>query len=162
MPFTATCRPRIDPGYMVEDQGFVAARKDVLSYTTEPLPKDLVIAGRVKVQLFCSTTGTDADWIVKLIDMHPDDEDGGEKARGATAGYRMPVTCDIFRAKFRDSFATPRPLEPAAVTKLEFDLPDRYHCCLAGHRISGEIQSSWFALYDRNPQAFTNIYRARE
>ncbi|MEM7201344.1 MAG: CocE/NonD family hydrolase [Planctomycetota bacterium] len=156
VPFTAECGPRIDPGYMVEDQSFVANRKDVLSYTTEPLPRDLVLAGRARVRLFFATTGTDADWVVKLIDTHPD-----EKDREAV-GYQIPLACEIFRSKFRKSFSKPVPLKPGTVTKLEFELPDRYHRFLAGHRIRVEIQSSWFPLYDRNPQTFTDIYRARE
>lgn len=150
-----------DPGYMVEDQRFLADREDVLTFVTEPLTEDLVLAGRVEVELHATTTGTDADWIVKVIDLYPADTPAVSAATGASlGGSQIILTGDILRAKYRTSLESPSALEPGETTKLEFVLPDRLHRFRAGHRIMVQVHSSWFPMYDRNPQVFTNIYGA--
>ncbi|MER3427058.1 MAG: X-Pro dipeptidyl-peptidase [Pyrinomonas sp.] len=151
--------------YMVEDQRFAARRPDVLAYQTEPLAQDLTAAGPVKVTLYVSSTGTDADYIVKLIDVFPDDAPDPEPNPTGVrmGGYQMLVRGEPFRARFRNSFERPEPLPPGEVTKIEFVMPDINHTFLKGHRIMVQVQSTWFPLVDRNPQKFVpNIYKAGE
>ncbi|MAG58483.1 MAG: X-Pro dipeptidyl-peptidase [Planctomycetes bacterium] len=160
VPYTADGPVFPKPDYMVEDQRFLEGRADVLSFVPEPLAEDLVIAGRIGVRLHFSTTGTDADWIVKLIDVHPEDSEELSPATGRPlAGARMILSGEVFRARYRDSFEDPSPLEPGRVTELDFVLPDRMHRFRAGHRIMVQVHSTWFPLYDRNPQTYTDIYR---
>jgi putative CocE/NonD family hydrolase len=142
-----------DADYMFYDQRFAAERNDVLHYQSDVLGEDLTLAGPVKVDLYVSTSGTDADWVVKVIDVFPEGE-------GELAGYQMLVRGDIMRSKFRDSFERPTPLVPGEITHIEFELPDINHTFLAGHRIMIQVQSSWFPLFDRNPQKFVDIYSA--
>ena len=139
----------MDPDYMAQDQRFVAGRPDVLFYRGEVLAEDVTIAGPVTPTLFVATTGTDGDWVVKLIDVHPD-------------GFQELVRGDVMRAKFRDSFAKPQPMVPGATTQLDFTMPDVFHTFRPGHRMMVQVQSSWFPLVDRNPQQFIDIYRAKE
>lgn len=147
--------------YMVEDQRFLAGREDVLIFETEPLDEDLVIAGRTLVHLFASTTGSDADWVVKLIDVYPEDtEDVSAKTGASMAGSWTIVSGDILRAKYRESLEHPSALEPGKVTELTFELPDRLHRFRAGHRIMVQAHSTWFPMYDRNPQVFMDIYHS--
>jgi putative CocE/NonD family hydrolase len=134
--------------YMDADQRFVASRPDVLSYSTEPLSNDLTIAGPISPTLFVSTTGTDSDFDVKLIDVWPD-------------GSQHLVRGEPFRGKFRNSFVSPEAFKPGVAEKIHFDMPDVYHCFLAGHRVMVQVQSSWFPLTDRNPQTFTDIPNAK-
>lgn len=151
--------------YMVEDQRFAARRPDVLVYQTEPLAQDLTAAGPVKVTLYVSSTGTDADYVVKLIDVFPDDAPDPEPNPTGVrmGGYQMLVRGEPFRARFRNSFERPEPLRPGEVTKIEFVMPDINHAFLKGHRIMVQVQSTWFPLVDRNPQKFVpNIYKASE
>jgi uncharacterized protein len=134
--------------YMNADQRFVQNRPDVLSYQTELLGSDLTIAGPISPSLFVSTTGTDSDFVVKLIDVAPDGSE--ELVRG-----------EPFRGKFRHSFEHPEPFQPGAVERIHFTMPDVYHCFGKGHRLMVQIQSSWFPLVDRNPQTFTEIPQAK-
>ena len=154
VPFSAN--PGIAQGHtwMVEDQRFAAARDDVLVYATPVLQEDVVVAGPILANLRFSTTGTDADWVVKLIDVFPG-EDADE-----SGGFQMLVGGEVFRSKFRNSFEEPEPLVPGAITELEFDLRDKYHRFERGHRIMVHVQSSWFPVIDRNPQTFMDIYTA--
>lgn len=168
VPYTKEVRINRTREYMVEDQRFAAAREDVLVYTSEVLTEDVTYAGPVSVELFVETTGTDADFVVKIIDVFPDDEpewqDPADKylPQDAMAGYQMMVRGEVFRGKFRNSFEVPEPFIPGEVARIAFDTPDILHTFKAGHRIMVQIQSSWFPLVDRNPQTFTDIYSASE
>ncbi len=133
--------------YMVTDQRFVENRPDLLSYKTDALQHDLTIAGPVRPSLYVSTSGTDSDFVVKLIDVHPD-------------GYEQLLRGEPFRGKFRNSSEQPEPFVPGEPTLIRFEMPDVYHCFGKGHRIMVQIQSSWFPLVDRNPQTFVNIPEA--
>ena len=150
--------------YMVADQRFAARRPDVLVYQTESLTEDYTIAGPVEVKLYVSTTGTDADWVVKLIDVYPDDlpDPDPNPTHFKPGGYQQMVRGDIFRGKFRNSFEKPEPFEPGKPTVVKFTLPDTCHCFRPGHRIMVQVQSTWFPLADRNPQTFCDIYSAKE
>jgi putative CocE/NonD family hydrolase len=150
--------------YPVEDQRFADSRADVLCYSGEPLVENLTISGPITAELYVATTGTDADWIVKLIDVYPDDEPdpGSNSANIHMGGYQRLVRGEIMRGKFRNSFENPEPFVPNKVTKIVFQLPDVQHAFLKGHRIMVQVQSSWFPLFDRNPQKFCNIREADE
>jgi hypothetical protein len=163
VPYTAEITPREGRRWVVEDQRFVATRPDVLVYETEPLAEDLTIAGPVPVTLFASTTGTDSDWVVKLIDVYPPSaKDPEPNPTGVRMGdYQMLLVGEILRGKFRNSFSKPEPMVPGRVTPLAFPLPDRYHTFLKGHRIMVQVQSSWFPMFDRNPQTYVDIYHAK-
>jgi uncharacterized protein len=149
--------------YMTADQRFAATRPDVLVYQTPVLEKDLTVAGPVEVELAVSTTGTDADWVVKVIDVYPDDyPDPDPNPTGVKmGGYQQLVRGDVMRGKFRDSFEKPAPFEPGKVTKVKFTMPDTLHTFRPGHRLMVQVQSSWFPLVDRNPQTFVDIYSAK-
>ena len=150
--------------YMVEDQRFASRRPDVVVYQTDALARDVTLAGPIKATLYVTTTGTDSDFIVKLIDVFPNsaaDPDPNPKDV-RLGGYQMLVRGEPMRAKFRNSFSTPEPMTPGKVTKIEFTLPDVNHAFLRGHRIMVQVQSSWFPLVDRNPQKFVDINRATE
>ncbi|MBM3767648.1 MAG: CocE/NonD family hydrolase [Acidobacteria bacterium] len=155
--------------HMVDDQRFASSRTDVLTFQTDVLDEDLTIAGPILNSLFVSTTGTDADWIVKVIDVFPDalptpDYDGSkpEKRAPPMAGFQMLVRGEVFRGKFRNSFSKPEPFQPGATTKVEYGMNDIFHTFRRGHRLMIQIQSSWFPLVDRNPQKFMPINEARE
>ena len=150
--------------YMVEDQRFASRRPDVLVYQTPILDRPVTVAGPIKATLFVSTTGTDSDFVVKLIDVFPDTAaDPDPNPTGVRmGGYQMLVRGEPMRAKFRNSYSRPEPMTPGKVTKVEFTLPDVNHAFLRGHRIMVQIQSSWFPLVDRNPQKFLDINRATE
>jgi len=146
------------PTWLVSDQRNPAARADVLSFVTEPLTTPVKIAGRPVAHLVASTSGTDSDWVVKLIDVYPD-EVGPEPKMG---GYELMVSADIFRGRYRESFSDPKPIAPDKPLLYQFALPTADHVFLPGHRIMVQIQSSWFPLYDRNPQTFVeNIFWAK-
>jgi putative CocE/NonD family hydrolase len=149
--------------YMDEDQRFAAKRNDVLVYQTVPLYKDITLAGPLEVNFYVSTSGTDADWVVKLIDVFPDSAGASsDKDNSKLRGYQMMVRGDILRGKYRNSFSNPEPFIPGKVTKISFPLQDILHTFKKGHRIMVQIQSSWFPLADRNPQKFENIYFAKD
>ena len=150
--------------YMVDDQRFVARRPDVLVYQTPALTEELTVAGPLTASLFASTTGTDSDFVVKLIDVYPDDApDNQPNPSGMKmGGYQMLVRGEPMRARFRNSFERPEAMVPNKVEKIEYVMPDVNHTFLKGHRVMVQIQSSWFPLVDRNPQKFVNIYAAKD
>lgn len=164
VPYTMQTTSRYYRDYFVEDQRFAASRPDVLVYSSEVLTDDLTIAGPIKAELYISTTGTDADWVVKVIDVYPDDalDPANNPANIRMGGYQRLVRGDIIRGKFRNSFERPEPFVPGRVTRIAFELPDVQHAFLKGHRIMVQVQSSWFPLFDRNPQTFCNIRTASE
>ena len=161
VPFSAETRTTLGHLWKVEDQRFASARSDVLVYTSDPLEEDLTIAGPILADLRVSTTGTDSDWIVKLIDVYPDEAPASGACDVPMGGFQMHGAGEIMRGKFRDSFERPEPMTPGEVTPIHIDLRDRFHTFRAGHRIMVHVQSSWFPAYDRNPQTFTDIYHAR-
>jgi putative CocE/NonD family hydrolase len=163
VPFTMEVTTDYPRSYPVHDQRFAAARPDVLVYETEPLEEDLTIAGPLKATLHVATTGTDADWVVKLVDVCAGDfpDPNPNPAHIRMGGYQQLVRGDVFRGKFRNSFEKPEPFAPGQVTKIEFTLPDVLHTFRRGHRVMVQVQSSWFPLVDRNPQTFVNIPTAR-
>jgi putative CocE/NonD family hydrolase len=146
------------PQWLVDDQREASGRTDVLGYVSDVLKEPVSIAGQPIANLVASTSGTDADWVVKLIDVYPD-EVAGQPEMG---GYQLMVAGDIFRGRYRESFATPKALVPNAPLAYRFALPTANHVFLPGHRIMVQVQSSWFPLYDRNPQTFvSNIFWAK-
>jgi len=150
--------------YMRNDQRFVAVRPDVMVYQTAILEEDIVLAGPVIADLVVSTTGTDADWVVKLIDVYPDDYKDPSIVNETCklGGYQMLIRGEVMRGKFRNSFEKPEPFIPGTPTRVKYPLPDVAHCFRKGHRIMIQVQSSWFPLVDRNPQKFIDIYHADE
>ncbi|MFO0574316.1 MAG: CocE/NonD family hydrolase [Polyangia bacterium] len=164
------CSARPDRGclrsFFAEDQRFTASRPDVLVYATEPLADDLTIAGPLEVELFVSTTGSDADFVVKLIDVNPDRLPGPQKNHDAASepdrgGQQTLLRGEPFRARFRDSYSSPQPLTPGQVTRVRFVMNDVFHTFQRKHRLMVQVQSSWFPFIDRNPQTFVpSIYQA--
>jgi len=144
--------------WLVDDQREASGRTDVLAFVSEPLGRPVKISGQPVANLVASTSGTDSDWVVKLIDVYPD-EVAGEAAMG---GYQLMISADIFRGRYRESLETARAIEPDKPLVYRFDLPTANHVFLPGHRMMVQIQSSWFPLYDRNPQTFVpNIFWAK-
>jgi hypothetical protein len=164
VPYTATIAISYPPDFMVEDQRFASKRPDVLTYQTEPLSEDLTIAGPLEVELHVSTTGTDSDWVVKLIDVYPEDLPGRsrEESTNSQGGLEQLVRGDVMRGKFRNSLEKPEPFKPGEPTLVPITIPDTYHTFRPGHRLMIQVQSSWFPLVDRNPQTFVDIYHAKE
>lgn len=145
--------------WLVDDQRFLQGRPDVLSWETEPLSQDVTIAGAISAHLFASTTGSDADWIVKLIDVYPDH---GESDT-TLDGYQLMVANDVFRGRFRTGFDHPQAIKPNHVDEYVVDLHTQDYKFLKGHRIMVEVQSTWFPLIDRNPQRYVpNIFEAQD
>ncbi|MDC0720125.1 CocE/NonD family hydrolase [Nannocystis bainbridge] len=167
VPYTAETAIGMTKEYMTEDQRFAARRPDVLVYQTSELIEDLTVVGPVEAELFVSTTGTDADWIVKLIDVLPDDTgatrgERDEMKYAKLGGYQMMVRSEVVRGRFRDSAEKPAPFVPGKVTKVTVPLLDVLHTFKKGHRVMIQVQSSWFPLVDRNPQTFVaNIFKAQ-
>ena len=163
VPYTSELRTTEGQLFTVEDQRFAWSRTDVLSYQTGPLAEDLTIAGPIDATLHVSTTGTDSDWVVKLIDVFPDATPDPQPNPGNVrmGGYQMLLAGDLLRGKFREAFATPKPMVPGQVTRIVVGLGDRCHTFLKGHRVMVQVQSSWFPMFDRNPQTFVDIYHAR-
>ena len=144
--------------WLVEDQRFVSGRSDLANFETPVLDHDVTVTGDVVADLFASTTGTDADWVVKLIDVYPNDV---KLAGEGMAGYQLMVTDEIFRGRYVKSFEQPEALKPGVATEFKYSLHGADHTFKKGHRIMVEVQSSWFPLYDRNPQTFVpNIMTA--
>jgi hypothetical protein len=148
--------------YPNEDQRFASCRPDVLVFESEPLDDDFSIIGPIEAELFVSTTGTDADWVVKLIDVYPEGEKNLNSNQIEMGGYQQLVRGEIMRGKFRNSYESPQPFIPSEVTKVKIILQDVNHRFLKRHKIMVQIQSSWFPLFDRNPQKFCDIYNANE
>jgi putative CocE/NonD family hydrolase len=165
VPFRA--RPTRSAGYdtadrwadwLADDQREMSGRTDVLAYTTDVLTEPVKISGQAVANLVASTSGTDADWVVKLIDVYPDEV----PVQPALGGFQFGVAMEIFRGRYRESFETPRPIEANAPLVYRFALPTTNHVFLPGHRIMVQVQSSWFPLYDRNPQTFVpNVFLAK-
>jgi uncharacterized protein len=156
---------RMTGDYMVQDQRVASRRPDVLVYEGPPLKEKFTISGPIDARIFVSTTGTDSDWIVKLIDVYPDDYRGTDTERASAArlgGYQQLVRGDVMRGKFRNALDKPEPFVPGEPTPVSFRLPDVEHTFQPGHKIMVQIQSSWFPLIDRNPQKFVDIYSATE
>jgi putative CocE/NonD family hydrolase len=144
--------------WLADDQRQMSTRTDVLTYTTDVLTAPLKIAGQPMVNLVASTSGTDADWVVKLIDVYPDEV----PVEPNLGGFQFPVAMEIFRGRYRESFETPKALTPDVPLAYRFALPTTNHVFLPGHRIMVQVQSSWFPLYDRNPQTFVpNVMLAK-
>lgn len=137
--------------WLTDDQREASGRTDVLTFTSPVLTEPLKIAGAPVVNLVASTSGTDSDWVVKLIDLYPDEV----AAQPAMGGYQLAIAMDIFRGRYRESLETPKPLAPGVPLGYRFALPNANHVFLPGHRLMVHVQSSWFPLYDRNPQTFT-------
>lgn len=165
VPFTEDIAPRMTREYMTDDQRFASRRPDVLTYQTEPLTEPMTIAGPLVAELFVSTTGRDADFVVKLIDVFPNDarmpdEDGTVLP---LSGYQMMVRSEVFRARFRDDYSKPKPMKPGAVETVSVPLQDVLHTFEPGHRVMIQVQSTWFPLVDVNPQSWVdNIFEADE
>jgi uncharacterized protein len=155
--------PQDHPGswytWLVQDQRFVDNRPDVLTWQTETLSEDVTLAGQVTAKLFASTTGSDSDWVAKLIDVYPEKDSQDWKL----SGFELMIADEIFRARFRKSFEKPEPITPNEITPFTIDLHTNSHVFKKGHRIMVQVQSTWFPLYDRNPQKFVpNIFEAKE
>ncbi len=147
------------PTWLVEDQRFVHMRPDVLSWETGTLQEDMTVAGDIVAHLFAATSGTDSDWIVKLIDVYPEDNPKDPKM----GGYQLMIADEVFRARFRESFEHPKAVVPNEVTEYAVDLHTNDHAFLKGHKIMVQVQSTWFPVIDRNPQRFVeNIWTATE
>jgi len=155
--------------YMVSDQRFASRRTDVLVYQTDPLEEDITLAGPVSPKLHVSTSGTDSDWVVKLIDVYPPDYPEPKEKHEADvpppvdsmSGYQQLVRGEPMRGKFRHGFEKPVAFSPGKVEEVDFTMPDVNHTFRRGHRIMIQVQSSWFPLVDRNPQTFVDIPNAK-
>ncbi|MEN0056463.1 MAG: CocE/NonD family hydrolase [Mucilaginibacter sp.] len=148
--------------YMTDDQRFAARRTDVLVYNTDTLTKDITLAGPVVADLLVSLSGTDADFVVKLIDVFPDTPAANPVTQYPMGGYQMLVRAEIMRGRYRDSFSDPAAFVPGKTTQVKYTMPDVAHTFKKGHKIMIQVQSSWFPLADRNPQQFIDIYHAKE
>lgn len=165
VPFTSAIAKGMTREYMTDDQRFAARRSDVLVYQTEPLSEALTIAGPLTASLWVSTDQRDADWVVKLIDVFPDDapDHDGLRPHMHMGGYQMMVRSEVLRGRFRDDPSTPKPFAPNKPTQVEVPLQDVLHTFLPGHRVMIQIQSTWFPLVDRNPQSWVeSIYAAKD
>ncbi len=160
LPIEATYGPASRwRNWHVEDQRFVYSRPDVASFSMNKLTEDITVTGKITAHLFASTTGSDADWIVKLIDVYPD----FDSSSLTMSGYQLPVAMEVFRGRFRKNFSNPEPLTPGKPEEFVIDLHDINHTFKAGHHIMIQVQSSWFPVIDRNPQKYVpNIFEAKE
>jgi len=172
VPFVGYTTDTVPQRYMVDDQRFASYRPDVLLYQTEPLEEDVTIAGPISPKLKIASSGTDSDFVVKLIDVYPDNYpdpdtslDGNKRILDTPplrmGGYQQLLRGEPFRAKFRSSWEKPEPLIPGKQADIDFTMPDLFHTFRRGHRIMVQVQSSWFPLTDRNPQTFTDIPNAK-
>jgi putative CocE/NonD family hydrolase len=171
VPFVGYVTDTVPQRYMVDDQRFAATRTDVLVYQTEPLTEDVTIAGPISPKLKVATAGTDSDFVVKLIDVYPNDSPDpdtgsttGKRVIDTPAlrmgGYQQLLRGEPMRGKFRDSWEKPEAFAPGKMAEVDFTMPDLDHTFRRGHRIMVQVQSSWFPLVDRNPQTFTDIPNA--
>jgi putative CocE/NonD family hydrolase len=164
VPFITDTADGMTREHMTDDQRLMGRRTDVLVYQTEPLTENVTLAGPLNPELFVSTTGTDSDFVVKLIDVYPDDyPDPQPNPREVHMGaYQQLVRGELFRARFRNSYEKPEPFKPGEVTRVAYNMPDVNHTFRRGHRIMIQVQSTWFPLVDLNPQTFVqNIYEAK-
>ncbi|EDM35712.1 peptidase S15 [Pedobacter sp. BAL39] len=164
VPYQDGVQARRTREYMIDDQRFAARRPDVKVFQTEVLTEDITLAGPLTADLLVSTSGTDADYVVKLIDVYPEitEETSAENKEVIMGGYQMLIRGEVMRGKFRNSFQTPEPFVPGKVTEVKYTLPDVGHTFKKGHRIMVQVQNSWFPIVDRNPQVFTDIYQAAD
>lgn len=163
VPYINGQAPGMTREHMVEDQRFASRRTDVLTYQTDELDDDVTFAGPLSPSLFVSTSGTDSDFVVKLIDVYPDDyPNPNPNPTGIMmGGFQQLVRGELFRGRFRHSYEKPEPFTPGKVEKIDYVMPDIFHTFRKGHRIMIQVQSSWFPLADRNPQKFVDIYTAK-
>lgn len=164
VPYSETITTNRTTEYMTDDQRFASKRPDVMVYQTDFLEEDLTLTGPLTADLFVGTTGTDADYVVKLIDVFPVDAktDISSGTKPPLGGYEMLVRGEIFRGKYRNSFEKPEPFIPGEITEVKYTLPDIAHTFKKGHRVMVQVQNSWFPLVDRNPQKFVNIYNCQD
>lgn len=177
VPYRSQIETGISKDYMIDDQRFAAQRPDVVCFQSEVLKDELTLRGEVSVDLHVALSSTDADFIVKIIDVYPDNfswyselgiEPYSDEARElgipryVMAGYQFLVRGEVMRGKYRESFSDPKPFTPGEVTKVHFTMPDVSHTFKPGHRLMIQVQSSWFPLVDRNPQTFCNIFTCDE
>ncbi len=162
VPYTEDVHFRRTREYMTDDQRFASRRTDVLTFTTDSLTQDLTLAGPIIADLMVSTTGTDADFVVKVIDVFPDKLQYSDTDKYIMGGYQFLVRGEVMRGKFRNSFEKPEPFVPGKITEVKYTLPDVAHTFKTGHKLMIQIQSSWFPLVDRNPQRFMDIYHAKD
>ena len=163
VPYTQQIGTSYPRSYPVEDQRFASQRPDVLVYHTKPLEDDLTIAGPITATLHVSTTGTDSDWVVKVIDVYATDspDPNPNPAHVRMGGYQQLVRGDVFRGKFRNSLEKPEPFESRKLAKIQFTMQDVCHTFRRGHSVMVQVQSTWFPLVDRNPQTFVDISTAK-
>ena len=165
VPFTDATVNGMTREYMTDDQRFASHRPDVLTYQTDVLTAPLTLAGPIQALLQVATTGSDADWVVKIIDVYPDDTPDNPRLNPAVhlGGYQQMVRSEVMRGRFRESFSQPKPFVPGQVTPVPFTVQDLMHTFQPGHRLMVQVQSTWFPLVDRNPQKYVdNIYAADE
>jgi len=164
VPFISDITDDMKREYMTADQRFASRRPDVLTYETEVLDKDVTLTGNIIANLKVSTTGTDADWVVKVIDVYPDSAQNNRFTAPNTfmSNYEQMVRSEAMRGKFRNGFDMPEPFIPGKITPVNFELQDVLHTFKKGHRIMVQVQSTWFPLIDRNPQVFENIMKAKD
>jgi uncharacterized protein len=164
VPYAEAVHTQRTAEYMTDDQRFASRRPDVMVYQTDILYDDMTLTGPLTADLFVSTTGTDADYIVKLIDVFPPETvaESSTAVKVPLGGYQMLIRGEVFRGKYRNSFEKPEPFIPGNVTEVKFGIPDVAHTFRKGHRIMIQIQNSWFPLVDRNPQKFVDIYKCSE
>jgi putative CocE/NonD family hydrolase len=163
VPAMGKAMPHLDPDYVICEQSFAENRKDILVFKSEKLEEDMTIVGPIEANLFVSTSGTDSDWIIKVIDQFPEDVDEYEndaEKRADMKGYKMLLKYGVLRGKFRNSLEFPEPFIPNQITSVNFELHDVCHTFKKGHRIIIYVQSSMFPIIDRNPNKFMDIYSA--
>lgn len=169
VPYTGNPTTYRTKEYMIDDQRFATARPDVITFMTEPLKEPLTLAGPIQVELMTELSSTDADFMVKVIDVYPDNykqpKEAAEYLKNSNypmAGYQMMVRGELFRGRYRESFEYPKAFEPGKITAVNYTLYDVAHTFMPGHRLMIQIQSSWFPIIDRNPQKFINTYTCTE
>jgi len=165
VPFTQAINIGMTREYMTDDQRFAGRRPDVLCYQTEPLQEDITLAGPLQAELWVSTSGTDSDWVVKLVDVFPAKADDPKEIGTGEhmGGYQMMVRSEVIRGRFRESYAQPKPFAANQPTKVPLELQDVLHTFQKGHRIMFQVQCTWFPLVDRNPQKYVpNIFEAND
>jgi uncharacterized protein len=162
VPYTNLISWRYNKNYMIEDQRFASRRPDVLVYSSDVFSENTSYAGPIEADIWVSTSGTDMDLIVKLIDVFPNDFKQNPYSKNTMQGHQMLIRAEVIRGKYRDDFSNPKPFTPGEPTRIKFSLPDVAHTFLKGHKMMVQIQSSWFPLVDRNPQTFVDINQCDE